>query len=153
MPEFRQQKDADARLYAEETDAPLPETLNPKTRYAYFSTIAKGGKSLIKSCRDLHLRGLHGTQVGIYGLAIAKKIPAFGRIDAGYFAESDRRVAELLGGRIEVTSELEQGSCFRCLIPLRPLADASRAAGLRVLSDRAILPGIHAQRVVLLERE
>ena len=56
MPEFRQQKDAEARLYAEETDAPLPETLNPKTRYAYFSTIAKGGKSLIKSCRDLHLR-------------------------------------------------------------------------------------------------
>ncbi len=56
MPEFPQQKEADTRLYAEETDAPLPEQLNPNTRYAYFSTIAKGGKSLIKSCRDLHLR-------------------------------------------------------------------------------------------------
>ncbi|NND69492.1 MAG: hypothetical protein HKN19_18015 [Halioglobus sp.] len=56
MPEFRQQQEADTPLYAEETDAPLPETLNPSTRYAYFSTIAKGGKSLIKSCRDLHLR-------------------------------------------------------------------------------------------------
>lgn len=56
MPEFRQQKEADIPLYAEETDAPLPEKLNPNTRYAYFSTIAKGGKSLIKSCRDLHLR-------------------------------------------------------------------------------------------------
>ncbi|MFV8818782.1 serine/threonine protein kinase [Haliea sp. E17] len=56
MLEFPQQKDADTPLYAEDTDAPLPEQLNPNTRYAYFSTIAKGGKSLIKSCRDLHLR-------------------------------------------------------------------------------------------------
>lgn len=56
MPEFAQQKEAVTPLYAEETDAPLPEKLNPNTRYAYFSTIAKGGKSLIKSCRDLHLR-------------------------------------------------------------------------------------------------
>ncbi|MGB1140588.1 MAG: serine/threonine protein kinase [Halioglobus sp.] len=56
MPEFQQQKDAGSPLYAEETDAPLPETLNSKTRYAYFSEIAKGGKSIIKSCRDLHLR-------------------------------------------------------------------------------------------------
>ena len=56
MPEFQQQSNAEPPLYAEEMDAPLPETLNPKTRYAYFSTIAKGGKCLIKSCRDLHLR-------------------------------------------------------------------------------------------------
>ncbi|NQX87862.1 MAG: serine/threonine protein kinase [Halioglobus sp.] len=56
MPEFRQHKAAETPLYAEETDAVLPEKLNPNTRYAYFSTIAKGGKSLIKSCRDLHLR-------------------------------------------------------------------------------------------------
>jgi len=56
MLEFPQQNIGDSHLYIEETDAPLPETLNPKTRYAFFSTIAKGGKSLIKSCRDLHLR-------------------------------------------------------------------------------------------------
>jgi serine/threonine-protein kinase len=56
MLEFQQQFDTEAPLYIEDTDVPLPETLNPKTRYAYFSTIAKGGKSLIKSCRDLHLR-------------------------------------------------------------------------------------------------
>ncbi len=56
MPEFQQRKEADIPLYAEDTDAPLPEKLNPNTRYAYFSEIAKGGKSLIKSCRDLHLR-------------------------------------------------------------------------------------------------
>lgn len=56
MPEFQQQKTADTILFAEETDAPLPETLNPNTRYAFFSQIAKGGKSIIKSCRDLHLR-------------------------------------------------------------------------------------------------
>ncbi len=56
MHEFPQQNIEDARVYAEETDMPLPETLNPNTRYAFFSTIAKGGKSLIQSCRDLHLR-------------------------------------------------------------------------------------------------
>ncbi|ARN73578.1 serine/threonine protein kinase [Oceanicoccus sagamiensis] len=56
MPEFSQQNVEEDRLYAEETDAPLPEKLNPNTRYAFFSPIAKGGKSLIKSCRDLHLR-------------------------------------------------------------------------------------------------
>ncbi len=52
---FPQQNVEEPRIYVEETDQPLPETLNPKTRYAFFSTIAKGGKSLIKSCRDLHL--------------------------------------------------------------------------------------------------
>lgn len=56
MHEFPQKNVGDSRLYAEETDAPLPETLNPKTRYAFFSTIATGGKSVIQSCRDLHLR-------------------------------------------------------------------------------------------------
>lgn len=56
MLEFPQPKGVDSRLYIEETDAPLPEKLNPRTRYAFFSDIAKGGKSLIKSCRDLHLR-------------------------------------------------------------------------------------------------
>lgn len=55
MLEFPQQKATDSSLYVEETDTPLPEQLNPKTRYAFFTTIATGGKSLIKSCRDLHL--------------------------------------------------------------------------------------------------
>ncbi|WP_370980347.1 serine/threonine protein kinase [Agaribacterium sp. ZY112] len=56
MLEFQQQDACEAQLYIEETDATLPGKLNPNTRYAFFSTIAKGGKSLIKSCRDLHLR-------------------------------------------------------------------------------------------------
>lgn len=56
MLEFQQQAGTEAQLYIEDTDVPLPETLNPNTRYAFFTTIAKGGKSLIKSCRDLHLR-------------------------------------------------------------------------------------------------
>ena len=56
MLEFQQREESEEWLYADDTDAPLPETLNPKTRYAFFSTIATGGKSLIKSCRDLHLR-------------------------------------------------------------------------------------------------
>lgn len=56
MLEFQQQVGTETTLYIEDTDVPLPEKLNPNTRYAYFSTVAKGGKSLIKSCRDLHLR-------------------------------------------------------------------------------------------------
>ncbi len=56
MLEFPQQKASDPPLYADETDTPLPEKINQNTRYAFFSTIATGGKSLIKSCRDLHLQ-------------------------------------------------------------------------------------------------
>ena len=40
MLHFPQRNNATPQLYADETDAPLPETLNPKIRYAYFSTIA-----------------------------------------------------------------------------------------------------------------
>ncbi|MDP6375815.1 MAG: serine/threonine-protein kinase [Pseudomonadales bacterium] len=39
----------------EETDKPLPKILNPGNRYAYFKTIARGGKCIIQSCKDLHL--------------------------------------------------------------------------------------------------
>ncbi|MEW8508124.1 MAG: serine/threonine-protein kinase [Candidatus Thiodiazotropha sp.] len=42
-------------VFLEDTDRPLPKVLNPHTRYMFLSTIAKGGKSLIKSCRDMHL--------------------------------------------------------------------------------------------------
>ena len=42
-------------VYLKDTDTPLPETINYRTRYAYFKTIARGGKSLIMSCKDLHL--------------------------------------------------------------------------------------------------
>ena len=56
MLEFQQREDTETQLYVEDTDAALSETLNPKTRYTHFSTIATGGKSLIKSCRDQHLR-------------------------------------------------------------------------------------------------
>ena len=56
MLEFPQHKNHEIPLCIEETDYALPEKLNPSTRYAFFSTIATGGKSLIKSCVDLHLR-------------------------------------------------------------------------------------------------
>ncbi len=56
MLEFKEQKGSLDPIYVEDTDAPLPEKLNPKTRYAYFSAIATGGKSRIQSCVDLHLR-------------------------------------------------------------------------------------------------
>ena len=42
-------------VYLKDTDVALPETINYRTRYAYFKTIARGGKSLIMSCKDLHL--------------------------------------------------------------------------------------------------
>lgn len=42
-------------VFLEETDKPLPQKIDQRTRYAFFSTIAEGGKSLIKSCKDLHL--------------------------------------------------------------------------------------------------
>ena len=52
-PKFRQ---ADyPKLYLEQTDKDLAKSLHPNLRYAYFKTIAKGGKSLIQSCKDLHL--------------------------------------------------------------------------------------------------
>ena len=44
-----------AQVFLSETDKPLPKKLDSHTRYALFTTIAKGGKSLIKSCKDLHL--------------------------------------------------------------------------------------------------
>ena len=44
-----------AQVYKEDTDKPLPLKLDQNLRYAYFSTIATGGKSIIQSCKDLHL--------------------------------------------------------------------------------------------------
>lgn len=44
-----------AMIYLENTDKELPTTLHQNTRYAYFKTIAKGGKALVQSCKDLHL--------------------------------------------------------------------------------------------------
>lgn len=56
MPRFPELPSDDyASIYLEETDRPLPETLNPSTRYTHFKTIARGGKSIIQSCRDRHL--------------------------------------------------------------------------------------------------
>lgn len=42
-------------VFLEDTDRPLPEKLNPNTRYMFLGEIAKGGKSLIMSVKDLHL--------------------------------------------------------------------------------------------------
>lgn len=39
----------------EQTDKVLAQKPDPNFRYAYFKTLAKGGKSLIQSCKDLHL--------------------------------------------------------------------------------------------------
>lgn len=55
MLNFPEQPKSYGSVFIEETDKPLPEKINARMRYAFFSTIAKGGKSLIKSCKDLHL--------------------------------------------------------------------------------------------------
>jgi serine/threonine protein kinase len=47
--------DEGAIVYLEETDRELPQKVDSRTRYAYFKTIARGGKSIIQSCKDLHL--------------------------------------------------------------------------------------------------
>lgn len=53
FPKFRQ--DDYPSLYIEQTDKDLAQHINPNFRYSHFKTIAKGGKSLIQSCRDQHL--------------------------------------------------------------------------------------------------
>jgi len=55
MLKFQQAAKEYSHVYLEDTDKPLPEKLNPNTRYMFLSTVAKGGKSLIKSCKDMHL--------------------------------------------------------------------------------------------------
>jgi len=55
MLKFKQPTKGYDYIYLEDTDKPLPEKLNRNTRYMFLSTIAKGGKSLIKSCKDMHL--------------------------------------------------------------------------------------------------
>jgi serine/threonine protein kinase len=52
---FKQPPKAQSDVFLEDTDRPLPEVLNPNTRYMMLGEIAKGGKSLIMSCKDLHL--------------------------------------------------------------------------------------------------
>ena len=42
-------------VYLENTDRELPIKLDQNMRYAYFKTIARGGKAIVMSCKDLHL--------------------------------------------------------------------------------------------------
>ena len=55
MLKFQQPPKEYGDVFIEDTDRPLPEILNPNTRYMFLSTIAKGGKSLINAVRDMHL--------------------------------------------------------------------------------------------------
>ena len=53
---FPKPKDKYPVLYLKDTDIALPQhVINNKTRYGYFKTIAKGGKCIIRSCKDFHL--------------------------------------------------------------------------------------------------
>ena len=42
-------KDEYPIVYLADTDRDLPEKINVRTRYVYFKTIARGGKSIIQS--------------------------------------------------------------------------------------------------------
>jgi len=53
FPKFRQ--DEYPKLYIEQTDKDLAKEIDPNFRYMHFKTIARGGKSLIQSCKDMHL--------------------------------------------------------------------------------------------------
>jgi len=55
MLKFRQPPSVRSDVFLEDTDRPLPKVLNPNTRYMFIGEIAKGGKSVIISCKDLHL--------------------------------------------------------------------------------------------------
>ena len=56
MPRFATAPEDDYPIvYLADTDKPLPRHVNPHTRYAYFKLIARGGRSIIQACKDLHL--------------------------------------------------------------------------------------------------
>lgn len=55
MLKFQQPPKEYGDVFLEDTDRPLPEVLNPNTRYIFLSTIAKGGKCLINAVKDMHL--------------------------------------------------------------------------------------------------
>lgn len=55
MIKFKHPSKESDHVFLEDTDRPLPEVLNPNTRYMFLGEIAKGGKSLIQLCKDLHL--------------------------------------------------------------------------------------------------
>lgn len=55
MHRYQQPTETSDRVFLEDTDRPLPETLNPNTRYIFHSQIAKGGKSIISAYKDMHL--------------------------------------------------------------------------------------------------
>ncbi len=53
---FAKPEDKYPVLYLTDTDIPLPKhVVNNKMRYGYFKTVARGGKCIIKSCKDFHL--------------------------------------------------------------------------------------------------
>jgi len=56
LPKFTDVNQSESlKVDLKDTDRPLAETLNPSFRYALFSPIAQGGKSVIQSCTDLYL--------------------------------------------------------------------------------------------------
>ena len=55
MTRFSSASDPYPMVSLAETDKPLPKRLDGHTRYAYFKTIARGGRSIIQSCKDLRM--------------------------------------------------------------------------------------------------
>ncbi|MCY4144260.1 MAG: serine/threonine-protein kinase [Gammaproteobacteria bacterium] len=53
---YPKRPDAYPNVFKKETDAQLPSRPDNRTRYMYFKPVARGGKCVISSCKDLHLR-------------------------------------------------------------------------------------------------
>ena len=53
---YPKRSDAYPNVFKKETDAQLPAKPDNRTRYMYFKPVARGGKCVISSCKDLHLK-------------------------------------------------------------------------------------------------
>ena len=142
-----------AKIYIEDTDAPIAGRAEG-TRYIYFKTIARGGKSIVQSCKDLRLsrfvcyktlrpeftedpverqRFLREARVTAM-LVHPNTVPVY---DLG----EDRR------GRLYFTMKLVHGYTFREILNFRDRYDLSQLIGVLLAVTQA-LAYAHAHGVV-----
>lgn len=131
-------------LYIEDTDAPLAG-LSTGTRYAYFKVIARGGKSIIQSCKDLRL-----SRVVCY--KALKPELSDDPLERQRFLREARVTAMLvhpntvpvydLGedrhGRLYFTMKLVHGYTFREILDFRERYDLSQLVGVLLQVAQAL---------------
>lgn len=146
--------DEHAIIYLEDTDKELPLKLNQNTRYAYFKTIAKGGKALIQSCKDLHLSRT---------ICYKKLLPEFADdpIEQKRFLREARVIALLqhpnivplyelgrdLKGHYFFTMKLVHGYTFREILDYRERYDLKQLINVIIQIAHA-LEYAHSHRVI-----